>query len=400
MSLAQYAFPHEDSESLNQFYGNPRGRNGLVSQSWYKENIVKWEPPYLFFFSEGHVRLRTLLVHRLCVPTFDKAFSDVLKHFGPSGIDQHRLNICGGTYNFRAMRGGSRLSVHAYGIAVDMDPQHNPFPHPWTSHGINIDFVNILQEAGFWWRGYHGDIDPMHFQCTYRGQKPADVPVVPPIVVANVANVVVNVVSAPVANVADEIQTADTADDDTVIEVKTVETIDTIETIKHPHHHPGNTQPVPAPHPAVDPRPIAAVHPEDNSIPGRIYNFFTANGLTKEQACGVVANVQAESGFDINNVGDGGLARGLFQMHPDRRNVIWDGAKHDMKHGDIEEQCKGALWELQHVELHAYGKLKEAETPYQAGYNWCRYYERPASHLEWIKRGRIAEKWYHHFNPS
>jgi len=340
MSELQYSFPHEDTEALNHFYGDPRGRNGLVSTSWYKDNITKWTPIYPMFYSEHNVPLKTLLVHKLCVPTFDKAFGNVLKHFGIDKIKELRLNISGGTYNYRLMRGGSRLSVHAYGIAIDMDPNYNPFPHPWHSGGINIDFANIMMEAGFWWRGYHGDIDPMHFQCAYRGVKPQEA----------AAN--------PVA------------------------------TNEH----------VEPPHPAEDPHPPVLVHPADHSVPGTIYNFFVSNGFTKEQACGIVANVQAESGFDINNVGDGGLARGLFQMHPDRRNVIWEGAHCDMKHGGIEEQCKGALWELQHVELVALRHLKAAETAFDAGYNMCRWYERPASHLEWTKRGRIATKWYTHFN--
>lgn len=336
MSNLQYNFPHEDGESLDKFYGNPRGRNGRASPSWEKANLVKWTPPYPLFYSEHHAPLHTLLVHKLCVPTFDLAFKQVLGHFGAEGVKRNRLDICGGTYNFRPMRGGSRLSAHAYGIAIDMDPDHNPFPHRWITDGLNMDFVNIMMESGFWWRGYHGDIDPMHFQCAYRGTKPDEA-----------AN--------PVA-------------------------------VHEPLH------------PAEDPHPAAIVHPADHSIPATIYNFFVDNGFTKEQACGIVANVQAESGFDINNVGDGGLARGLFQMHPDRRNVIWEGSHHDMKHGDITEQCKGALWELQHVELLAHRKLKDAETAFQAGYNMCRYYERPASHLEWTKRGQIAVKWFNHFN--
>jgi hypothetical protein len=344
MSKEQYAFPHEDSVSLDKFYGNPRGRNGRVSSTWYKNHIVNWKPPYPIFYSDGHQPMRMLLVHKLCVPAFDGAFTEVLNHFGPDAIKEKHLDICGGTYNYRNMRGGSRLSVHAYGIAIDMDPENNPFPHRWTEDGIDLDFVKIMEKHGFWWRGHHGDIDPMHFQCTFRGQKPEGLESANPV--------------EPATN------------DDTV----------------DPHYH------------ATDPIPPVLVHPEDHSIPGTIYKFFCEHDLTPAQACGIVANVQAESGFDINNVGDGGLARGLFQMHPDRRSVIWEGARCDMKHGNIEEQCKGALWELHHVELHAYRKLKQAETPFVAGYNMCRYYERPASHLEWIKRGRIAEKWFHHFN--
>jgi hypothetical protein len=337
MTDARYSFPHEDSDSLNEFYGNPSGYGGRASPSWEKKNLVKWTPPYPIYYVENLRLMRTLTLHRLVVPAFDAAFANVLKHFGEVDIKTHRLNICAGTYNYRLMRGGSRLSVHAYGIAIDMDPANNPFPHPWNpSEGIHIDFVNILQEAGLWWRGYQGDVDPMHFQACYRGKKLAAKPV-------------------PVVGEA-------------------------------------------LVHPAADPKPeLGVTLSKDTTVPARIYNFFVSNAFTPAQAAGVVSNVEAESGFDIDNVGDGGRARGLFQMHPDRRAVVWDGAKCNMKSGDVEEQCRGALWELQHVELRAYRKIKASETPYDAGYNFCRYYERPASHYEWIKRGRGAIKWFGHF---
>ena len=66
------------------------------------------------------------------------------------------------------MRGGSRLSVHAWGIAIDMDPARNPFPARWREGMLNPDFADILEKHGIWWRGRPGDNDPMHFQCAWR----------------------------------------------------------------------------------------------------------------------------------------------------------------------------------------------------------------------------------------
>ena len=45
--------------------------------------------------------------------------------------------------------------------------------------------------------------------------------------------------------------------------------------------------------------------------------FFISKGWTKEQAAGIVGNLQAESGKDLktNAVGDGGRAIGAFQLH-------------------------------------------------------------------------------------
>jgi hypothetical protein len=160
-------WPHEDVAALNAFYGDPRGRNGQASMDWEIANLVNWTPPYPIFYSDGKMTpLTHLRVHRKCLDTFDAAFKDVLSHFGIDAIKQKRLNISGGSYCYRLERGGSRLSVHSWGCAIDMDPGHNPFPHAWEPNKgmIDPDFAAILQAHGFDWRGNKGDIDPMHFQ--------------------------------------------------------------------------------------------------------------------------------------------------------------------------------------------------------------------------------------------
>ena len=160
-------WPHEDVRSLNAFYGDPRGANGEASSTWQSANLVQWTPPYPMFYSDGkRTPLLHLRVHRKCLPTFDAAFKDVLATLGHDYVVEHRLDVSGGTFCYRLERGGSRLSVHSWGCAVDIDPQHNPFPHAWSAnHGfIDLKFVEILEKHGFGWRGKRGDIDPMHFQ--------------------------------------------------------------------------------------------------------------------------------------------------------------------------------------------------------------------------------------------
>lgn len=162
-------FPHEDSVNLNKFFGDPRGRNGQVSRKWYSENIVKWTPPYPLFYSDGkRTPLRTLLLHKKVVPVYTAAFTEVKQQFTPEEIKENHLNICAGTFNYRPMRGGSRLSVHSWGIAIDIDPARNPFPSTWREGMLNHEFADILEKHGLWWRGRKGDNDPMHFQAAWR----------------------------------------------------------------------------------------------------------------------------------------------------------------------------------------------------------------------------------------
>jgi hypothetical protein len=162
-------FPHEDTVNLNKFFGDPRGSNGQVSKKWYAENIVKWTPPYPIFYSDGkRTPLKTMLLHKKVVDVYTAAYTEVKEHFTPADIKELHLDISGGTFNYRLMRGGSRLSVHAYGIAIDMDPARNPFPKKWAEGMINREFCNILMKHGIWWRGINGDTDAMHFQCAWR----------------------------------------------------------------------------------------------------------------------------------------------------------------------------------------------------------------------------------------
>ena len=161
-------WPHEDDASLNAFYGNPMGPHGPGDPHWEAENLVLWTPPYpLFFSNAAKSPLKSLRVHKKCKDVFDAAYLDVLKKLGLKYIQDHHLDISGGTYVPRLMRGsGSRLSVHTWGCAVDMDPARNPWPGQWKNDGKHIDhnFAEILISHGFDWRGDNGDNDPMHFQ--------------------------------------------------------------------------------------------------------------------------------------------------------------------------------------------------------------------------------------------
>jgi hypothetical protein len=164
-------WPHEDTTTLDAFYGNPDGVNGEASPAWQAENLIAWVPPYPMFYSdEDRTPLQHLRVHKKCVQTFADAFRDVLLTLGADYIKTHRLDISGGTFCYRVQRGGSRLSVHSWGCAIDMDPGRNPFPAHWRDGKGMIDakFAAILVKHGFTWRGANGDIDAMHFQLCHR----------------------------------------------------------------------------------------------------------------------------------------------------------------------------------------------------------------------------------------
>jgi len=131
-----------------------------------------------------------------------------------------------------------------------------------------------------------------------------------------------------------------------------------------------------------------------------IYSFFTAKGLTPEQACGVVAQADAESSMRVNVIGDKDHAFGLFQLHSDRVAPIKSKTGIDMKTATLEQQCEGVWFELHFSEKKALAALLATKTAFDAGHDLCRFYERPASTAQYQVRGDKAENWLAYFKKN
>lgn len=122
------------------------------------------------------------------------------------------------------------------------------------------------------------------------------------------------------------------------------------------------------------------------------YAFWRSKGLTHEQASGVVANEQAESAHNPRARGDGGLAHGLYQHHPDRRAAILAGTGIDMSTADAQQQREATFWELSKgQERKAWEALKRAESAGEAASVFSTLFERPRDKAgEAQKRAAIA----------
>lgn len=159
-------WPHERAASM--FYGNPSGGNGAANPAWESANIIDLIPPYAMRYSWGPAVTR-LRFHRKCRDAFGEAFLEIKKLYGTQeNIEAHRLHLTGGSFMFRLMRGSAtRLSIHAYGAAVDIDPQLNPFPRQWRPwpHGTPREAAACFEKVGLIWRGANHDVDGMHYQA-------------------------------------------------------------------------------------------------------------------------------------------------------------------------------------------------------------------------------------------
>lgn len=82
--------------------------------------------PFAFPLSwDESQRVTRFSCHAKVAAPLTAIFAEAAAHFGEVEFRRLRLDRFGGCYNYRVMRGGSSLSMHAWGIAVDLDPIRN-----------------------------------------------------------------------------------------------------------------------------------------------------------------------------------------------------------------------------------------------------------------------------------
>jgi hypothetical protein len=124
--------------------------------------------------------------------------------------------------------------------------------------------------------------------------------------------------------------------------------------------------------------------------------LFMTNNWTKAQACGLIANIEAESGFDPHAIGDGGLAYGICQWHPDRQADFRARFNRCIRDADYVTQLEFVVFELNNKERSAGDALRETDSAAAAGEVVCSRYERPRDRDGNVRRSRgaRAEDWF------
>lgn len=113
-------------------------------------------------------RITSFSCHAKVAAPLTRIFKAAAAHYGEETFRRLRLDQFGGCYNYRPMRGGSSLSMHAWGIAVDLDPVNNglntPSPQAKFSHSDYLPFWRIVEAEGAVSLGRTINRDWMHFQ--------------------------------------------------------------------------------------------------------------------------------------------------------------------------------------------------------------------------------------------
>ena len=112
--------------------------------------------------------VNTMMCHKLVADKFKAVFTDILSEYGYKQIRELGIDLFGGCFNFRKMRGGSAWSTHSWGIAIDLDPARNTLKETSkTARFAKPEYkamINIFYKHGFESLGREKNFDWMHFQ--------------------------------------------------------------------------------------------------------------------------------------------------------------------------------------------------------------------------------------------
>jgi hypothetical protein len=110
-----------------------------------------------------------LRLHSKLHANFRSILTEIWDHYGNPQIEALGLDQFAGSYNYRPMRGGSNLSMHSYGIAVDFDAQRNTLHETArTARFARPEykaFIDIFYDHGWISLGRERNFDWMHFQA-------------------------------------------------------------------------------------------------------------------------------------------------------------------------------------------------------------------------------------------
>jgi len=106
--------------------------------------------------------------HRLIKDQLSAVFNDLLEHYGLAEIKRLGIDLFGGCFAFRKMRGGNDYSRHSWAIAIDLDPARNSLKATAkTARFARPEYkpmIDIFYKHGFVSLGREKNYDWMHFE--------------------------------------------------------------------------------------------------------------------------------------------------------------------------------------------------------------------------------------------
>lgn len=162
-------YPHDDTSSMVAFYGDPRTGNA----AWQKKNFVPVKSPWQMYYRDDKGvdhPVGAIEFHRRCAEALQLSLQQIWDKYRDIG-EIHRLGMhnFSGAYNFRPIRGSSRLSTHAFGAGIDFDGAKNPLSYDQRFKYPLAEVAPIFKANGAYWGGdFKHRRDGMHFQWAHE----------------------------------------------------------------------------------------------------------------------------------------------------------------------------------------------------------------------------------------
>ena len=175
------------SAQIRSRFGNPADSKGHLNRAWEHANVVSVLLPFPMRNVYNEQVQRAILFHRKGADQLIAAQTDIWNYTrraikarvgnGKTTVEYDRLtldelqrlglDLYGGSYVFRLIRGANSLSMHAYAIAFDVDPKHNALGTKGRFFKPEYaPYVAIYERHGFYWGGRFSRKDGMHFELT------------------------------------------------------------------------------------------------------------------------------------------------------------------------------------------------------------------------------------------
>jgi hypothetical protein len=158
IGVRDHIWPAQTEAKLIAFYGNVGTNQTTITVPY--PHLIAWE---------RQKRVTKITCHKKVAASLQQVLENVRAHYGVDGIHDLGLDLYGGCLNVRRMRGGTAWSMHAWGIALDYDPEKNQLK--WGRD--RATFAKPAYEA--WWRiweaegwcslGRRKNFDWMHVQA-------------------------------------------------------------------------------------------------------------------------------------------------------------------------------------------------------------------------------------------
>jgi len=157
-----------DERDIRAVYGDPAPHlvvgGKAVDSSWPRAILavamlfpspvpISWAP---------HQLARSVSPHHLLVDSLDEVFRDLAR----SDAWKHVRDYAG-CYAYRTMRGGSRLSLHSWAAALDLNARDYPLGRTADQADPFVrEVVPVFESHGWTWGGRWSRPDAQHFQAT------------------------------------------------------------------------------------------------------------------------------------------------------------------------------------------------------------------------------------------